>query len=167
MTPTPRMIEGVVDRFANVDQRDKRITELELDIRRLTRERDDAQREADRAAEDTNRALSNLRLQLSPLFRALQMVFGELDAAGVADAVVDPLKSSTQAVDGKWDEWKARLGPGCAKVIDVLLLGGQMTVTAIATTGKMGKRQVYVATAKMGQVGILDRNGSKFSLKRS
>lgn len=72
----------------------------------------------------------------------------------------------TSSRSGAWDEWKQRLGPACAKVIDTLLLGGEMNVTAIAVAAKMGKNTVYQATSKLGQAALLVLNGGQFSLKQ-
>ncbi len=135
---------------------------LHDEIRQLRDDLSAARREASQAKREAARALAALRQQLSPLYQALQMVFGELDAAGVQDV---PAGGATRSA-GAWDEWKARLGPACAKVIDALLLGGEMTITAITLTAKIGKNTAYQATSKMGQAGILVRNGSKFSLKQ-
>lgn len=143
---------------------DPEIERLRVEVRRLGRELDDARREALRAREDADRALTMLRHQLGPLYRALQAVFGELDAAGIADAPVN--LPGNNRVHSHWDEWKSRLGPNCAKVIDALLLGGKMNVKAIMTTAKLGRDSVYQATSKMGQAGIVVKDGSEFSLKK-
>lgn len=155
------MNEGLMIRPV-IDDRNERIDSLEEDVRRLRVELAAAKREATQAQADAARALSALRKQLSPLYRALQAVFGELDAAGAEDSTPSGSPHSSQA----WNEWKTRLGPNCAKVIDALLLGGEMTITAITLTAKIGKNTAYQATSKMGQAGILVRNGSKFSLKQ-
>lgn len=123
----------------------------------LKREVAEARRDVERAGAEAARAVRELRKQLTPLYRALQGVFGEMES-------FTPDGPST-APTAVWDEWKRRLGPSAARVIDALLLGGEMTVPGIMTTAKMGKRTVYEATAKMGQAGILVRNGGKFSLK--
>jgi hypothetical protein len=138
---------------------DDLIGSLRAENRQLKADLADAQRAVEHARANAARSVAALRKQLQPLYRALQGVFGELDDLAPNDDQSAPRS-------GAWDEWKARLGPSCAKVIDVLLLGGEMTVTAIMTTGKMGKNTVYQATSKMGQAGILVRNGSKFSLKQ-
>jgi len=153
-----RLLEGEV-----VPTVDPEVEHLRAEVRRLTRERDDAKIEARRAREDADRALSALRRQLSPLYRALQAVFGELDAAGVTETAGPA--SAPGAPAAKWDEWKARLGPSCAKVIDALLLGGEMNVTALMVAARMGKQTVYDAASKMGRAGILVNNSGKYSLK--
>jgi DNA-binding transcriptional ArsR family regulator len=146
------------------DDRDQQIEVLNLEVRRLQRALADAKREAERAREDADRALGTLRRQLSPLYRALQAVFGELDAAGVTEAA----PGTTATVPDRstrWDEWKQRLGPACARIIDALLLGGEMNVTALTVACKMSKRTVYEATSKMGRAGLLDRAHGRYSLK--
>jgi hypothetical protein len=124
----------------------------------LKRDLADARRDVERAGAEAARAVRELRKQLLPLYRALQGVFGEMES-------FTPESNPASSGSAVWDEWKRRLGAGPAKVIDILLLGGEMTVTGIATTGKMAKQTVYDATSKMGKAGILVRNGSKFSLK--
>jgi chromosome segregation ATPase len=153
-----KLIEGEVE-----DPKDRHIAALKEQVRELSDALDEATAAAADAKRDATRAISRLRAQLEPLYRALRGIFGEMDAAGVNESAAPERTTRGSAV---WDEWKARLGPGCTKVIDVLLLGGEMTITAISVAGKMGKRQVYEATAKMGQVGILVKNGGKFSLKQ-
>lgn len=137
------------------------IETLREELRELRQQLHDSQRETDTAKRESQHALSNLRKQLNPLYKALQMVFGELDAAGVDEA-----PAASGATRAQWDEWKTRLGPSCAKVIDALILGGEMTVKGIMASAKMGPNTVYQATSKMGQVGILTKNGGKFSLKK-
>ncbi len=131
---------------------------LRDEVRDLKRELAQSRAETIAAKRDAGRALAALRKQLGPLYRALQDVFGELDTATSDEA---PYASQS----GAWDEWKRRLGPSCAKVIDALLLGGEMSVKAIMVSAKMGPNTVYQATSKMGQAGILSKNGGKFSLK--
>lgn len=144
------------------------ITRLKTENLRLGRAVRDAEVLAARAQEDADRALANLRRQLGPLYRALQMVFGELDAAGVVDqAAPGPVSTPVAAGNdrAKWDEWKQRLGPSCAKVIDALLLGGEMNVEAIRIASRMARQTVYDSTSTLGRAGILTKSGGKFSLK--
>lgn len=149
------------------DPRDRQIELLKRQVRDLERARDDAERKAERAGEDAQRAMKMLRQQLGPLYRALQAVFGELDAAGVTEAAFPPGQSVAAPTNtAKWDEWKVRLGPSCAKVIDALLLGDEMNARGIVVAARMGLQTVYEATSKMGRAGILIKNGGKFSLKQ-
>lgn len=144
-----------------VTGKDALIARLEDENARLRREL----AEKDQLVEVERKTISvgaaNLRRQLAPLHKALQQIFGEIESLGVEDIALASPASNT----ARWDDWKARLGPSCAKVIDALLLGGEMTVKAIMTTAKMGQQTVYQATSKMGQAGIITKNGGKFSLK--
>lgn len=139
---------------------DALIARLEDENARLRRELAAKDEEIKNVENQNAVAVKNLRRALNPLYTALRQVFGEIDV------IVGPADVRPSAPSGRWDEWKIRLGPSCAKVIDALQLGGEMTVTAIMTTAKMGKQTVYQATSKMGQAGIIVRNGSKFSLKQ-
>ena len=144
------------------DPRDEEIATLKEEIERLHDQLAQASREVTKARTEATRSFSALRKTLNPLYRALQMVFGELDTAGVADEA----DGRSSGSDPYWAEWKQRLGPSCAKVIDALLLGGEMSVEAIRIAAKMGQQTVYDSTSKMGRAGILSKNGGKFSLKR-
>jgi FtsZ-binding cell division protein ZapB len=157
-----------------IDERDQEIESLKAENRRLQRAVTDAEVEAKRAREDANRALSMLRRQLSPLYRALQAVFGELDDAGVTDGPVPVHTAGAAPVAGEdarlkniWDSWKERLGPTCAKVIDALLLQSEMTNRQIAVAIGTGRIQtVYDAVTKMNKVSLLTKNGDRYSLKQ-
>lgn len=151
------MSNGLVRYPGIVDTDGSELVALREDNRRLKAELLETQRDLERAGAEAARAVRELRKLLTPIYRALQGVFGEMESFAP-----DGPSTATPEV---WDEWKRRLGSGPAKVIDILLLGGEMTITGIATTGNMGKRTVYDATSKMGKAGILVNNGGKFSLR--
>jgi hypothetical protein len=153
------------------DPRDQELERLRRQMRQLERDRADAERAAERAREDAHRALSMLRQQLGPLYRALQAVFGELDAAGVGEvgrtsAAVETapigIDSRTAAV---WEAWKQRLGGQCAKIIDVLLLHSEMNTTQLAIAIGTRRQNIPNLIYKLNQAGVINKNGGKFSLK--
>lgn len=153
------------------DPRDGEIKELREENKKLARALQDANVRAERAEEDTARALTALRRQLTPLYRALQAVFGELDAAGVGDEVPSQTHSET-AGNGRsaremalWADWKTQLPSVCSRVIDVLLLHSDLSVRQIMAAGKLGEQSVYKATSKLGQLKLIEKNGGRFSLK--
>jgi len=154
-----------------VDARDQEIESLRSEVRRLHRAVNDADVKAARAREDADRALSALRRQLSPLYRALQAVFGELDAAGVTDAssASSPTAGETAPPNARasavWEAWKAKLGPSCAKVIDALLLHGEMNTTQLAIAVGMSRKPIPNLIYKLNQAGLITKNGGRFSLK--
>lgn len=151
------------------DPHEDEIKELREENKKLARALQDANTRADRAREDADRALSALRRQLTPLYRALQGVFGELDAAGVSEAGdTTPESSSGRSVREMtlWADWKTKLPSTCSRVIDVLLLHNDLSVKQIMANAKMGEATVYAATSKMGRLGLIEKSGGRFSLKQ-
>ena len=157
-----------------VDERDDLIAALRADIRRMRTEILDANRarqDAEAAYEEGTRALSMLRQQLSPLYRALRAVFGELDAAGIVDASMSapasaPVGVSTEPrVAAVWDSWKSKLGGQCAKVIDVLLTHGEMNTTQLAIAVGTRRQNIPNLIYKLNQAGLINKNGGRFALK--
>lgn len=154
------------------DPRDEEIKELREENKKLARALRDANVRAERAEEDTVRALTALRRQLGPLYRALQAVFGELDAAGVGDEAPSSQGAESATLGGRsaremalWADWKTKLPSVCARVIDVLLLHSDLSVRQIMAAGKLGEQSVYKATSKLGQLKLIDKTGGRFSLK--
>lgn len=155
------------------DPRDKEIEQLKLKLRQAERDASDAERAAERAREDAYRALSMLRKQLGPLYRALQAVFGELDAAGIAD--VEPAStSSPRASDGitgadprtaaVWASWKDKLG-AAGKLIDALLLHKEMNTQQLAIATGLHRTTIPKHIHTLNKAGLLNKNGGRFSLK--
>jgi chromosome segregation ATPase len=145
------------------DERDSRIDELKAELRTAQRRAGDAEREAERAREDATRALGALRAQLSPLYRALQAVFGELDTVTSDMPQVD--RPSTNRTSPVWDAWKSKLPPSCGKIIDALLIHGELNGQQIRVAAQMGKDTMYGAITKLNKAGVLTKNGGRFRLK--
>lgn len=146
---------------------DAEIETLREENRRLQRAVDDAERDARRAREDAQRALSALRSNLGPLYRALQMVFGELDAAGVTESPQAPYAGSEPAsVDNaaraKWEKWIQSVGAGspAARFIETLLVHGELSAKQMKTAAKMGEATVYQAASKLGKLGLVTKSGT-------
>jgi chromosome segregation ATPase len=156
------------------DPRDTRIEQLEREARTLRRSLADAELQASRAREDADRALSRLRTQLSPLYRALQAVFGELDAAGVTEDARTSVAASGAAVPSGadprvaavWEAWKSRLGGGCAKVIDALLLHSDLNTQQLAIAIGLHRTTIPALIHKLNKAGLINKNGGRFSLKQ-
>jgi hypothetical protein len=150
------------------DPKARRIAELEAELRQARREAIDAEVEANRAREDSNRALSMLRQQLGPLYRALQAVFGEIDAAGIPETGPGAPAANTvnERVSPVWAAWKEKLSPACGKVIDALLVHKDLNRKQICVAAQMGKDTMYGVITKLKTAGLLDENGGRFSLKQ-
>jgi hypothetical protein len=156
-----RLLEGTVE---TVDPRDARISELEDEAHDLREALTIANADTNRAKRDAERALANLRRQLSPLYRALQDVFGELDAAGVEETGSSTLAASprTSAV---WESWKSRMPGGPAKIIDALLLHSEMNTQQLAIATGVHRNSIPAMIYKLNKAGLLNKNGGRFSLK--
>ena len=150
------------------DPRDQELERLRLKLRQAERDAVDAERMAERAREDAHRALSMLRTQLGPLYRALQAVFGELDAAGIDD--VEPGRASNgqpvanQREAAVWASWKGKLG-AAGKLIDALLLHKEMNTQQLAIATGLHRTTIPKHIYTLNKAGLLNKNGGRFSLK--
>jgi len=153
------MLEGTVDTSAET------IADLEREVQDLKRQLRESRIERDRATAAAAAALTALRRQLTPLYRALQMVFGELDA--VPDDA--PSSSSQPGGDARttavWDAWKERLGGQPAKVIGALQLHGEMNAQQIAIAIGCHRNTVPNIVSKLNRAGLINKNGGRYSLK--
>lgn len=134
---------------------------LHNEVIRLRRELAIANGEIARAKAESGHALSALRKQLSPLYLALQAVFGGLDAAGADDSPAQD--SRTAAI---WASWKTRLGPQCGKIIEALLLQPDMNTTQLAIAIGTHRNNIPNLIFKLNKAGLLNKNGGRFSLKQ-
>lgn len=147
------------------DHRDRIIESLELEVRSLKIELSDAREEAESARRQSERAVANLRRQLTPLFNALRAIFGELDAISPGDT---EQSSSSQIPDKKrtvWESWKQKLGGKKADVIGALLEHGTMTAVQLKVTTHSAATTVRDILLELRKLGLVDKNGGKYSLK--
>ncbi len=167
--PNQNLLEGEV--LPGVD--DVEIERLEKKVRDLQRDLDDARREARRAREDADRALGALRKQLSPLYRALQMVFGELDAAGVGDRDDPPAgaphgAAGTDKLRTLWQSWIEKFGAGSiqGRIILAMLDHGPMTTEQLRVAAKIGTSSAFEGIKRLKKLGLVDKNhNGKYALK--
>lgn len=157
-----KLIEGNVVAH---DDRDEQIVELEQALRDLRAEVQNANAATLQAQREATRALSALRRQLSPLYRALQQVFGELDTVGV-DESADPVSAAVNRTSPVWAAWKQRVSPSAGRVIDALMIHGELNIQSICVAATMGRNTVYTAIAELKKAGVLNKNGGRFSLKQ-
>jgi hypothetical protein len=152
---------------------DQEIEALRAEVRRQQRLAADAQVEAKRAKEDAERAMGALRRQLSPLYRALQLVFGELDDAGVGEDAPSGHASGERVADDTreakvWAEWKQKLGAGSAasRIIDGLQTHGGSTVKQLKVICKASENTLYPALSRLSGLGLIEKSGSRYSLRQ-
>lgn len=155
-----KLIEGAIDVEPVDDSYEQELREerdaLREELRRVRADLAEARR-------GTAHALGALRKQLNPLYRALQSVFGELDAVGLDDSQPAAMPSRTSAV---WENWKSRMPGRPAQIIDALLLHGAMNSTQIAIAIGIHRNNVPPLIFKLNKAGLIDKNGTKYSLKQ-
>jgi hypothetical protein len=170
--PGQHLLEGDVIQVP--DAKDTRIAELERENRQLRRDLKDAEEHGRDELEDATRALAALRRQLQPLYRALQGVFGELDAVDLPDAGPGDAPQARAAgagdsrVSAVWESWRQKLGAGsaAARMITALEEHGELSVAQMKVAGKMASQTVYDAASKLSKLGLINKNGGKYSLKQ-
>jgi hypothetical protein len=112
-------------------------------------------------------ALNALRHQLEPLeplHNALRLVFGELDVAGVGAA--SSQNGVPQRVASVWESWKQKLGGKQAEFIQALLEHGEMSAVQLKVATHTGTSTVPQVIYKLNQLGLINKNGGKYSLKQ-
>lgn len=156
-----RLLEGAL---VDDDTTNPEVESLRAEVRQLRAELSRAHAETHNAQRDTARAVGSLRKQLTPLYRALQAVFGEIDNAGFDEeaSTGTPANARTVAV---WESWKSRLPGQPAKVIDALLLHGEMNAQQIAIAIGCHRNSVPQLIFKLNKAGLINKNGHRFSLK--
>jgi outer membrane murein-binding lipoprotein Lpp len=156
-----RLLEGTVE---VEDPHDAEIAALKDTIRELREEVRQARTDTARAKQDSERAMCELRRQLGPLYKALQMVFGELDAAGV-DEASSPVNSMNARTVAVWDQWKQKLDKGCAKAIDALLTHGEMTRRQLAIACGYSPQNVSNIISKLNSASLITKNEDRVALR--
>lgn len=156
-----RLIEGIVEEVGGAE-----LDEVREENRELRAQLSAARREAESAKRDAAHALGGLRKVLSPLYRALQQVFGELDAAGVEDGESTPPPQVSNREAAIWSSWKAKFRGQAAQLIDVLLLHGELTQQQIAIHLGIHRKNVPQLIFKLNKNSLIQRNGDRYSLKK-
>ncbi len=132
------------------------IARLEARVRDLERELVEKDQQIAGSRHLVDQGMRSLRRQLSPLYKALQQVFGELDELA-PEVSAQPAASMGVAGNNNdyWATWKSRLRPAVGRVIDALIETPHLGSTHLAATLRMDPRTVRDALASMRKVGIL------------
>jgi hypothetical protein len=110
------------------------------------------------------RGVQELRTTLGPLYGALKLIYGEIDAMGIEDS--SPMATSGRSASPVWESWKNRLGGASARIIDILLMHGELNQEQIRIhIGTNRKQTIYDAIAKLNKAGIINKRDGKISLK--
>lgn len=168
----PLMLEGIAKRVASSGNDDGMLHEwrkekqhLEEDLR-LVRQ----QLEGVRAENEVlQRSMRNLRDSLSPLHRALRVVFGEIELAigEESETASSPSGSSipTPGGDARWESYKATFPGVPASMIDALMAHREMSYTQLAAFLRRDYNTVKNAAAKLQKAGAVVKDGPKGKLR--
>lgn len=137
------------------------VDSLRDEIRDLRRELAQSRAETMQAKRESTAGVSALRKVLSPLYRALQEVFGEMEGIGQGDAE-QPVSARTSAM---WSAWKDKLGKGPAKAIDALLLHGAMTRKQLAVATGYSPQNISNIISDLNGASLITKDGDRVSLR--
>lgn len=157
----PRMIEGDV-----LEPEDEVIRLLKRELAEVRRELDEGRANASHKEGQALAAVKALRKVFQPMYRTLQMVFGEIDAVVAdADGAFTDVPSAARSV---WDSWIQKLGVSTApaRLIQALLQHQALNVPQIKVAIKVGDNTAYSAIKRLTGLGLLDKSGGRYSLKK-
>lgn len=159
MVHSPTIIPPPRDRVADLQRENDG---LKIEIREL---RIKLQRIEERES-GLEEGAKRLRGALTPLYVALQQVFGDLDAMGIdAPDQSQQETSIPPRVSAMWVEWKTKLGEGPAKVIDALLTHRELNTQQLAMATRYHRTTIPKIIYTLNKAGLINKNGGKFSLK--
>ena len=151
LSPLPDLDRKVRELQNELFQRNMQLNKVEEELRQ--------ERQKTAAIES---GVQQLRTVLSPLYQALQHMFGEIESMGVgaSSAVgIDPRKAAV------WEDWKRKMPGLPAKFIDALMLHGELTQTQLRLHAKCAAGSVAGVVSQLWKNGLINKNGGKISLK--
>lgn len=164
----PQLPDSETRRPAADQELDRALRLIESLERDLATERENIQKERQKSM-NIKRALANLKEKLNPMHNAINLIYSDLDAAGIevdeSNTAAAGTAPSTHVGSAKWESCKQRMPGHPAELIDLLLIHKEMTVQQMAGLGHMGKQSVYRAIAKLTGAQLLNKAGGRFSLK--
>lgn len=100
------------------------------------------------------------RQQIIGWAHAMRAIFG-----GNAETVSQQTTPENPKVSRVWESWKQKLPGKPAEIIQALLEHGEMNVAQIRVAAHCGQQTVYDVTSKLYKLGLINKNGGKYSLK--
>lgn len=67
---------------------------------------------------------------------------------------------------GIWEKWKAQLPGKRAEAIQALLDHGELTIPQLRVAIHCGQQTAYDVTSALNKLGLINKNGGKYSLKK-
>jgi len=164
MSNSPLMLEGkVIDPLEERLRDMARLRELERENDRLRTENAKLRLDVEEAMRAGIRAVSNLRKTLTPLYSSLQVLFGEMEAVAGSETASEPRIGERQSK--VWESWKQKLGGMSARFIQALLDHGEMNAAQLRVAMQCRQQTVYETASKMNKLGLINKNGGRYSLK--
>lgn len=100
--------------------------------------------------------IASLQKQLEPEYRAMQKLFGDIEQVG-ANGHVDV---------SIWEPWKAKLGAGPAKLIDILVERGKCTRVQLQTLSGYSRRTMQNHISALNSNQLIEKEGSDIVLRK-
>lgn len=107
------------------------------------------------------RGIGELRSVLTPLYRGLVHIFGEIEVMGL-EAEQSNSQPRNSAV---WESWKQKLSGSAAKAIDTLLLHGEMNAEQLRIHLGTATRTCYNIIGELNRAKLINKNNGKIRLK--
>jgi hypothetical protein len=146
-----------------VPNHQQQIESLQRELYARNRQLADAQealRQEQNKSAAVARGVGELRQVLTPLYRALGQVFGEIDSMGTSEpSGADPRKSAI------WESWKKKLPSGEGRAIDALLLHGSMTTGQLRIHVGCASRTAQNIVTALRSKGLITKDGAQIRLK--
>jgi hypothetical protein len=134
----------------------RRVDDLELELQKQ-------KNESKRAAQ----AIANLRDVLNPLHRAMKLIFGEIDSVDIPEYQPYTTTTTVSVNSPAWETWKQKLGGKKAEFIQALLdTGHPMTSEQLRISTHTGRSTVPQIIHELKKLGLIEKNGDKYSLKQ-
>lgn len=146
-----------------VDTRDEELVDARNKIMDLQHQLERAHMELAHARELSKHAVGKLRHVLNPLYEALKIIYGEMDA--ISPNGSSSVASTASGSNPKWEMWKKRFAGRGADLIDLLLIHEQMNTKQLSSALKCDPRTLAQVIYKLNQASLIQKNGNMYSLK--
>jgi len=143
----------------HVDDRDTIIAGLRSQLAEVREELRQERVKSKQAQE----GVQELQETLTPLYRGLAKIFGEIADIGLSNEQASSSPQSNHSA--VWEAWKSRLGKPCAKIIEALQLHRTMNQTQIAIATGISRGNVPTYIFRINKAGLINKNGREYSLK--
>lgn len=157
----PLQLEGRVQEY--VEDNHAQLVEENRQLHIKVRQLDEALRMERLSAEAARACVRELTRILDPFRRAIALIYGEIDLAGLTGEPSAPAARPSGSSPA-WDTWKRKLGGKKAEVIEALE-SHPMSRDQVRVATSSGWSTVDAALAYLKSVGLIEKTGNKWSLK--